>query len=188
MRVATKNEIQSSLAMTVGLISFSMLFATLFMGYAWYRADSLIWPPQGMQKISPLLPTLSTLFIILSSFCLWKSRISFYKKKEQTAKIFYSATWIFALSFIFSQNFLWQHLKKLGIYASSGIFGSLLYGFTWIHMGHIALGLLGLLSLIFLLFKSQEPNVSSSRFLNVEKFWHFLGLVWVLMYVGLFLF
>ena len=38
-------EIVSSVAMIVTLISFAMLFATLMMGFAMFRFTAPVWPP-----------------------------------------------------------------------------------------------------------------------------------------------
>ena len=62
-------QIISSVAMIVTLVSFTMLFATLMMGFAMFRLTSPVWPPAGMMKPSLLLPCLSTFCIFLSSVC-----------------------------------------------------------------------------------------------------------------------
>ena len=49
-------KIVSSIAMTIVLISFSMLFASLFMGYAVYRIQNPVWPPMGMQRVPTSVP------------------------------------------------------------------------------------------------------------------------------------
>ena len=50
------------------LLSGTMLFATLFMGYAIYRTSATYWPPLGIPKIGLLIPFLSTVIIVVSSW------------------------------------------------------------------------------------------------------------------------
>ena len=63
-------EVQSSITMTILLVSFSMLFGTLLLGYLIYRARSAQRPPMGVEVPGFYAPSLSTFFIILSSFYL----------------------------------------------------------------------------------------------------------------------
>ena len=61
-------EAQSSITMTILLVSFSMLFGTLFLGYLIYRFRADQRPPMGINYTNVWIPTLSTLLIIMSSF------------------------------------------------------------------------------------------------------------------------
>jgi cytochrome c oxidase subunit 3 len=84
---------------------------------------------------------------------------------------------------------VWRDLALRGITQSSGIFGSMLYGFTWIHIAHVLVGILLILWLGFKFLKinSVQPK-DQLRVKNVGMFWHFLGLVWLVMFLGLFVF
>lgn len=172
-------QIISSVAMIVTLVSFTMLFATLMMGFAMFRLTSPVWPPAGMMKPSLLLPCLSTFCIFLSSVCfMW-----FEKNISNKTGLF--LTILLGLSFMLIQSLFWHSLKQQGIFASSGIFPSIIYAFTWIHAAHIvaALGLL-----FWLLFRVQKDTSPKSQLMaaNVGKFWHFLGIVWFIMFVTIF--
>ena len=182
------SEIKSSVAMTVTLISFSMLFATLMLGYVVYRSTLPSWPPTGMGELPLGLPILSTLTIMLSSLLLTFCESNFSKGLVKVSKVFLNLSFLMGLSFLILQFFLWESLKVKGIYASSGIFGSLIYGLTWIHAAHI-LGGLGLLlwARIKILPREFEDNTQVLKLKSVGLFWHFLGVVWIVMFVGLFL-
>lgn len=173
----------SSIAMTVVLISFSMLFATLFLGYAVYRITSDVWPPAGVNPIASSMPVISSLLIVLSSISYLQMQKS-YEDNRLVAKKWLALTTLLGVSFVVSQFFLWNDLKSAGIYSGSSIFSSIVYGFTWIHSAHMIGGLACLLSLIPTLSKKGgEIKID-----NVGKFWHFLGIVWILMYVAIFVF
>ena len=176
-------QIQSSITMTVLLVSFSMLFATLFLGYFVFRVRSTVWPPMGMTDINLYYPTLSTLIILLSS--------GFYYlfEKNHKSKNLLMLSFLLGLGFCSTQIMVWRDLALQGITQSSGVFGSMLYGFTWIHIAHVFMGivLLGWLNLSFFIFK-KSPNKHLIRVKNIGLFWHFLGLVWLLMYLFLFVF
>ena len=65
--VSAGNRIVHNVGMIITLVSFGMLFATLMMGFAIYRLQAPVWPPQGMIRPSLLLPILSTSAIFFSS-------------------------------------------------------------------------------------------------------------------------
>ncbi len=171
----------SGLAMTIVLISFSMLFATMFMGYFLFRINAPVWPPLGMEKIGLFWPNLSTVSIIASSIFY----VLFEKKREKNYLFLCTA-----LGFVFmlSQFNLWGFLKEQGYYLSTGIYASLIYGFTWTHAGHIVMALLLLFYLLFKINKTTDEVRLGIVIDSVGKFWHFLGLVWILMYLTLFIF
>lgn len=171
-------KIVSSVGMIVALTSFAMLFATLMMGFAIYRFTNSTWPPQGMIKPSLLIPSLSTLSIFLSSIAF----IWFEKNPKEKRGLYF--TLILGLLFMRLQFFFWSTLKSQGIFSSSGIFGSIIYAFTWIHAAHIVAALLLLIWLIVQLHLSK--NSLEIAINNVGKFWHFLGLVWAVMFLTIF--
>jgi cytochrome c oxidase subunit 3 len=84
-----------------------------------------------------------------------------------------------------SQSMLWHSLKIQGIFASSGIFPSIIYAFTWIHAAHIVAGI-GLLLWLQLSALKEINSMAKIRAANVGKFWHFLGVVWFIMFVTIF--
>ena len=185
--LATKNlsesdqgqEIVSSVGMIVALISFAMLFATLMMGFAMFRFSAPVWPPAGMTRPSLFLPSLSTLCILLSSL----SYIWFEKNIANKKGLFLS--FFLGLGFMIMQSFFWHQLKSQGIFVSSGIFASIIYAFTWIHAAHIVVALGLLFWLIF--FALKEINTKTLlRVSSVGKFWHFLGIVWIIMFLTIF--
>lgn len=172
-------EIISSVAMIVTLVSFAMLFATLMMGFAMFRFTAPVWPPNGMEKLSLFLPTLSTICIFLSSLAyMWF-------EKNIADKKGLIITLILGFGFMLLQSLLWNQLKSQGIFVSSGIYPSIIFGFTWIHAAHIVVAL-GLL--IWLLkFGLKEINTKARiRAKSIGKFWHFLGIVWFIMFVTIF--
>lgn len=171
--------LQSSIAMTVTLISFGMLFASLFLGYFLARSNSPVWPPVEIQNLPQFLPFLSTVVIALSSWT------CYLMEKREEKKKYWTYTFVLGLVFLAVQWVLWSTLKARGIFVGNGHVPSMVYAFTWIHAGHILIGL-GVLYWLkkFIFKKPQELTVI--KLMNVGKFWHFLGIVWLLMYLMLF--
>lgn len=176
----------SAIAMTLTLLSLSMLFMTLLLGYAIFRFNSVIWPPMGMARADIFYPVISSTFIALSSLSYIAFEHGLQRGVERRALLHF--TGILGVGFLFSQGLFWQSLEAIGLYASSGIFPSLLYGLTWTHGGHICLALffLGLLILRKRKFQDRETELLWVR--NIGQFWHFLGIVWFILYLSIFVF
>ena len=180
-----RSELQNNLAMTVTLVMGSMLFATLFMGYAIYRTSATVWPPLGIPKISLTVPFLSTLVVGLSSWFMVKVRVLVSQNQLLAGHKNLNFTMILGVLFLASQSYLWFYLKSTGVFlGTSGIFGSVLYGFTWIHAIHMVMGM-GALTYLKLALSSSTPN-KIQKTINVEKFWHFLGFIWFIMFLIIF--
>jgi len=94
-------------------------------------------------------------------------------------------TIVLGFGFMLIQSLLWQKLKSQGIFVSSGIFPSIIYAFTWIHAAHIVLALGLLFWLLLNVLKEISPK-SQIRVSSVGKFWHFLGIVWFIMFLTIF--
>lgn len=169
-------EFQNSVAMTVTLISFGMMFATLFLGYLLVRFNTPTWPPVEIQGMPKLLPFMSTLVMVLSSLTYWRMQMT-------SQRLWWVLTLALGCAFLALQWSLWATLKTTGILVGNGMVPSMVYAFTWLHAGHIVLGLFGLLYIGHYLWRGQADRI---KVINVGKFWHFLGVVWLVMYLTLF--
>jgi cytochrome c oxidase subunit 3 len=176
-----KDQYVSNISTIVTLISFTMLFATLFLGYALYRLTAESWPPIKIEPPSLGLPMISTLVIFLSSVAYWMFEKNFEINKENKGWLWITA--LLGFAFLGTQVTLWSSLKASGLYSSSGIFGSIIFGFTWIHAAHI---LMGIGALGWLAFKLKMDDMKLMTVQNVGKFWHFLGIIWLIMFITIF--
>ena len=173
-------DFQVSVAMTVTLISFGMLFGTMFLGYTLVRSNSQTWPPTEIENLPMFLPFLSTLVIGLSS---WTYNL--FEKKESHRNLYWLLTVVLGFAFLALQVLLWSKLQELGILAVHGQVPSMVYAFTWVHAGHIVLALSLVLWLGYFIFRKPQ-GLTKMKLLNVGKFWHFLSVIWLLMYLMLF--
>lgn len=176
----------SHLAMTVALVSWTMLFATLFLGYTVFRFSSPVWPPLGTPTISLHLPMMSTLAIIFSSVALILAERNFQKLQHKNFQFFLTVATVLGLTFMFIQKMFWNELIERGLYVQSGVYASIMHGFTWIHAGHVVLGILGLMWLMSIAFFKENWANYIATVNQLSKFWHFLGIIWIVMFIVLF--
>ncbi|RLA60078.1 MAG: hypothetical protein DRQ88_03120 [Epsilonproteobacteria bacterium] len=182
-KIESGEQVVNSIAMLVTIISFSMLFATLFLSFFLYRLSATQWPPMNLDRIDHLFPAISSILIISSSWFyeVFKKNLD---RSPNNARYSFLLCLGLGLAFIISQFLFWNDLKEVGIFASSGIYGSLVYSFTWIHVGHMAMGIFTLLYLLPSVMR--EDFKKRIRIVNIGKFWHFLAVVWLMMYLLLF--
>ena len=171
---------QNSVAMTVTLIAFGMLFATMFLGFFLVRFNTPVWPPVEIQNLPIFLPLLSTLVMGFSSF-------AYYKLEHTEAKreFYWKLTFSLGLLFLVLQYLVWGELNRRGIFVTNGQVPSMVIAFSWVHAAHILLALGALLWLRPFIFKKKE-GLTPIKLINVGKFWHFLGVIWLLMYLMMF--
>jgi len=180
-------QLKSSIAMAVALVSFSMLFATLLLGYAVFRFTAESWPPMGMEPVPLTYPFISTVLILVSSVSFHFFQTNFFSKAKSMAKKWLVLTLVLGFGFMGSQVLLWRQLDhELGYVVETGVFASLIHVFTWVHAAHIVAGLLWLLWLLPALKESSRVVNYENRILNAGKFWHFLDLIWIIMFLTLF--
>jgi cytochrome c oxidase subunit III len=183
-----RKSLSSSVAMTMIMVSFSMVFATLMLGYFSYRFTSDVWPPMGMKRVDLGLPTTSTVLILLSSLTYFLAEGAIAQDSLKKFKAYFSTTFVLSIVFMAVQSWLWFSLKKNGLFVDSGIFASMIYGFTWIHAAHVVGGIVALMCLVPTFLGKREASSSALWVKNVGIYWHFLGVVWVIMYFCLFVY
>ncbi|HEX4621943.1 MAG TPA: cytochrome c oxidase subunit 3, partial [Myxococcaceae bacterium] len=94
---------------------------------------------------------------------------------------------VLGAAFLASQGALWHSLASQGLRAATGgPYASVFYGFTWVHAAHVLVGLGGLGRVAWQAFRGE---FSAARFLPVRlwaMYWHFVGVIWGLMFVTVF--
>ncbi len=158
------SEQTASIGMTVFLGAWVMLFAALFFAYGVLRTRAISWPPTDLPTLSWHLPALATAFLVLSSLCLISTR--------RVATIGAALT---GAGFLATQLFTWNALRSAGLEPSSGQYATAVFGLTWIHAAHAAIGVAGL--------SYAAISNQSGRW---KQYWHLVGIVWLLLVLTVF--
>ena len=182
-----KEDANSYVGIVIALASWAMMFAGIFFAYAALRVSSRTWPPVGMPKLPVTLPAISTAVIVASSVIIDRSIRDLRAGKVDRFKRMVGVTMFLGVIFLELQWMLWSDVRDLGVYMSSGIYGSIFFGFTYLHAAHIVAGLLALL---FVFLRARKGLYTAHNWFPVRSvafFWHFVGAVWLVMFVTLFL-
>ena len=179
---AVKQYKAKKMMLWVGMISMAMTFAGLTSAYvvSSSRADWL-----SQFKI-PGSFTISTLFILLSSFSFYLAKKSLLSKNIKATKILILTTFMLALLFVYFQFMGFADIIAQGYYftgAESSITTSFLYVLVLLHLAHLFAGIIALLVVYFRLVRGSYSGSNTLGFELAHLFWHFLDLLWIYLYL-----
>jgi cytochrome c oxidase subunit 3 len=133
------------------------------------------------------MPALNTLVLLASSFTFARGLQEVKKGRRSALSAWVAATMVLGIAFLALQVSVWRSVAQSGLQISDGIFGGVFYGLTAFHALHVAVGLL---ILLWVFARSIQGLYSEHNYINVRlctMFWHFVDVVWILMFVSIYL-
>jgi len=178
-----RQEWTAYLGMVIFLGSWAMMFGSLFFAYGMVRARANDWPPPDLPVLPLALPGLNTLVIAASSGILQLAVRWLRIGKMPRVGPAVGAAVVLGTLFLFLQTVTWLHLFEEGLTPSEGPYPSVFYALTCFHALHVLVGI-GALAWIFR--NVLVGKYSAARFLPVRLwalYWHFVGAVWGIMFI-----
>jgi cytochrome c oxidase subunit 3 len=164
----------------MGMVLFvageSMFFAALFAAYFSVRAAAKVWPPSSIGIPEIPIPATLTAILVSSSVVLQFAVRAIRRGRVGTFERLLVLTVLLGLSFLALQAYDYSQLT-FGI--KGGIYPSLFYVMTGLHMAHVVGGVV-LLSVVGA--QSFSGQISAARHDPVEAaaiYWHFVDIVWI---------
>jgi len=117
---------------------------------------------------------------VLSSVTFETARRVFRRGRPRLALRFLLATAALGLAFLAAQVDAWRQLVKEGAYLMENPHGAFFYIFTGLHAAHLLGGLIALFVLIVRRQKRRREVVDVAAY-----YWHFLGVLWVILFAVL---
>jgi heme/copper-type cytochrome/quinol oxidase subunit 3 len=170
--------------MAIFLGSWAMLFVGLFFAYAFVRARAPAWPPLDAPRLPRLLPGLNTLAIAASSAAVARAVRAELLGRFRMASASLATAATLGAVFLALQAVVWVDLWRQGLVPSGGPFPSVFYAFTAFHALHV---FVGLAALAWLAFRVRANRSGRTDVRLWGWYWHFVGGVWVTLYVTLYL-
>jgi cytochrome c oxidase subunit 3 len=164
------------------LVSVTMIFISLSSAYIVKKAVS-----EWVYIDFPSLFQITTVIILLSSVSMHFAYLSARKNNIGNIRIGLGVTALLAIAFVIGQFMAWGQLVDSGFHFVGNPASSFIYVFTGLHIVHL-FGAIIFLSIVLL--KAFNYKVHSKSMLNIEMcttFWHFLGGLWVYLYLFLIL-
>lgn len=182
-----KQDFTHSLGMIVALGSWAMMFGALFFVYAGIRSGSRVWPPPGLPQLPVLLPLVNTLVLAASSLTLVLGTRELGRGNRKALPGYLLASIVFGTAFLALQGKVWIDLWRAGLKPATGAFASVFYGLTILHALHVLAGLVVLLVVLVRALRGTYTEHNVVRVRVAGMFWHFVDVVWLLMFVAIYL-
>jgi cytochrome c oxidase subunit 3 len=167
------------LGMVIFVASEAMFFATFFGAYFTIYSVNPVWPPAGFPRLEPGLATVLTVLLVASSVTLQIGVRAI--RRDQTGAML---VWL-GLTILLGAGFLGLQLydySLLGFGVRDGIFGSLFYVMTGLHMAHV-FG--GVVFLVLILVQGLGGQLTHAHHDSMEAgsiYWHFVDVVWICLF------
>lgn len=171
--------------MAIFLGSWAMLFLGLFFAYAFVRARAPVWPPLDAPALPRLLPGLNTVALAASSAAVGRAVRSQELGRARSASWSLAAAALLGAAFLVLQGLVWIALWREGLVPSGGPYPSVFYAFTAFHALHVLVGLAALAGLAVR--ARVRAGVTRTDVRLWGWYWHFVGIVWVALYVTVYL-
>jgi cytochrome c oxidase subunit 3 len=163
------------LGMVLFVASEAMFFAALFGAYFTIYAGATKWPPAGIET-NIGVPSVLTAILVSSSFTLQAGVSAVRRGRLDRLKRWLELTLILGIAFLALQAYDYSQLN-FGI--RGGVFPSLFYVMTGLHMAHVIGGVV-LLGMVYV--QTRAGQLSMARHEPVESaaiYWHFVDMVWI---------
>jgi cytochrome c oxidase subunit III len=175
-----RDDVTAWLGMVIFLGSWAMMFAALFFAYGLVRAHARAWPPFDQPTLPLLVPALNTVVIGLSSAALVAAVRALRARRRLAPARWLALAAALGGVFLVMQTLVWARLLALGLVPSGGPFPSVFYALTTFHALHV---LVGLVALVWLASRAAAHATSNRSLRLWSMYWHFVGAVWVVLYV-----
>jgi cytochrome c oxidase subunit 3 len=162
------------LGVWIACASITAFFAALVIAYYWRRATPGFWDPIPLPKML----WLSTGIILASSAVFEAAHRTYRRGRHALAARLLLVTACLGCAFLVSQISSWRILVANGAYLTNNPYSSFFYLFTGLHAAHL-LG--GLVAMGFVLLRKTRREVVEA----VAHYWHFLGVLWIALFVTL---
>lgn len=169
----------------VFLIAEAMIFLGLFSAYLTFRAVAPTWPPEGTPELELLLPGVNTIILIGSSFVIHNADTAIKKNDVKGLQLWFGITAAMGAVFLVGQLYEYFHLE-FGL--TTNLFASTFYVLTGFHGLHVLFGLILILGVLWRSLKSGHySNTSHFGVEAAEIYWHFVDVVWIVLFILLYL-
>jgi len=169
----------------LGMIGMFMMFAALSSGFIVYTAGGI---DRGIKTILPDAFIYSTVLIVASSVTMQFAYVAAKKTRFDKQKLLLVATILLGIGFFAIQVYAWGILTSRGVvFVNNNASQSFIYIFTGMHLAHILAGLIVLARALMGRIRAINQVNNVFRMDLATLFWHFLGFLWIYIYVFLLL-
>ena len=176
----------TKLAMWIFLASECMLFGALITTYVLYRGRSEVGPyPADVFDIP--YTSVSSFVLLASSLTMVLALAAAQQRDEGRMRLWLLTTALLGMTFVGGQVYEFTAFYEEGLKLSTNLFGTTFYVLTGFHGVHVTVGVLMLLSLVAMSSAKRLPDDPSFPIEMVGLYWHFVDIVWIVIFTVVYL-
>lgn len=176
---------------------FGALFYVRELSVPWLGDTQSLWPGYtgtwptsgpGGKAFTPMgawgIPAINTLILLTSGATVTWAHWGLLKNKRTQLITGLFLTVVLGISFIALQAYEYHHAyTELGLTMGAGVYGATFFMLTGFHGFHVTLGTIMLIVILFRSMKGHFKPDSHFGFEGVAWYWHFVDVVWLLLFV-----
>lgn len=172
--------------MWVFLGSECLFFGSLISTYLVYRDHSLVGPfPQDTFDIP--YTSVSSFVLLMSSLTMVLALAAIQRANVKEMRIWLAATALLGTIFLGGQVYEFTEFVNHGLSLSKNLFGTTFFVLTGFHGAHVTIGVIMLLSLFLNSLRGKVKQKDSLTVELVGLYWHFVDVVWVVIFTVVYL-
>jgi len=183
------------LAMWLFLGSECLLLGGLISTFLLYRKKLNSFPGFENAEISKLgaqvfdipFTSVSSFVLLMSSLTMVLAVSSLQRRDEQRMRIWLLATALLGASFIAGQIYEFTAFVKEGLGFTTNIFSSAFFTLTGFHGAHVAIGIVILMTMFAMSLQGRLGPERAEALEIAGLYWHFVDVVWVVVFVVVYL-
>jgi cytochrome c oxidase subunit 3 len=131
------------------------------------------------------LPLINTVLLLTSSITAHFAHSALIKNDRKLLKIWLGITILLGVSFMCFQVLEYAHgySEEMRLFLDSGVYGNTFYLLTGFHGMHVTLGCIMLTVMWFRILKGHFTPENHFAFEAASWYWHFVDVVWVMLFV-----
>ncbi len=174
----------------VGLLSAYIVIRSAHPGSEWIpTVGEYGWEGhQGLPPLAPVLTGINTFILIVSSFTMVLALDRIQRGNQAGLKLYLGLTALLGATFLGIQVYEYQHLMSEGMHMSAHPYAATFFLCTGFHGAHVFGGVI-YLTIIWI--RAMRGNFTAANHSPVELaglFWHFVDLVWIILFTIIYLF
>lgn len=176
----------NKMAMWLFLGSECLLFGGLISTYMLYRGrHSENLGPDQLWDIP--FTSASSFVLLMSSLTMVLAVSNAHRRNLRNAKIWLAVTASLGALFVAGQMYEFTVFYREGLGFTTSLFASSFYTLTGFHGVHVTVGIIMILSLVAMLNKQRVTGDKAETVEMVGLYWHFVDIVWILIFTLVYL-
>lgn len=174
------------LLMWAFLASDCLFFGSFIMTYLLYKGKNLVGPTPAQIFDIPYT-SVSAFVLLMSSVTMVLALAAIQRGDHKGLRVWLLATALLGSVFVGGQYYEFTTFVHEGLRPGTNLFGSTFFVLTGFHGAHVTVGIIILLSLLITSLLGRLPSSESLTVEIAGLYWHFVDIVWIVIFTVVYL-